>query len=209
MTGLFLTFEGIDGCGKTTHATALADMLAAWGHEVQLTREPGGTAAGKCLRELVLGGEVTISETAELLMFAADRAQHIEEVIRPATARGAIVISDRFADSTRAYQGSGQGIDTDRLETAIDLATGGLEPDLTVLIDVDVKTARARLDNELDRLEGLPVSFHERVRKGFLTLASGSPDRFCVIDGSGTVEITTASVAEAVVSRYPGLKLLR
>ncbi len=206
MAGYFLTFEGIDGNGKSTHALRLAEVFKSAGNRVVLTHEPGATPLGQRLRSELLSGEEPISDVAELLLFAADRAQHVSEVIRPALERGHVVISDRFADSTRAYQGFGRGVDRALLERAISLATGGLTPDLTILIDVELAEARARSDDEPDRLESEPDVFFERVRRGFLDLASEDPDRIRVVDGSGSLDATAAAILAAVGDRLPDLK---
>ena len=206
MTGYFLTLEGIDGCGKSTHARRVADALTAAGREVVLTREPGATDLGQKLRKALLETEGPVSDVAEVLGFAADRAQHVDEVIRPALGRGEVVISDRFADSTRAYQGSGRGVDREMLERAIELATGGLSPDLTILIDVDLAVARERsAETASDRLERESDAFFECVREGFLELARREPHRISTIDGSGSLEETAAAVLATVHERLPDL----
>ena len=207
MTGYFLTLEGIDGCGKSTHARRVADALTAAGREVVLTREPGATDLGQKLRKALLETEGPVSDVAEVLGFAADRAQHVDEVIRPALGRGEVVISDRFADSTHAYQGSGRGVDREMLERAIELATGGLSPDLTILIDVDLAVARERsAETASDRLERESDAFFECVREGFLELARREPHRISMIDGSGSLEETAAAVLATVHERLPDLK---
>ncbi|MDP6777863.1 MAG: dTMP kinase, partial [Candidatus Latescibacteria bacterium] len=178
MSGFFLTFEGIEKSGKTTQADLLVDRLRAEGRDVVFTLEPGGTRLGEGARRLLLDPNLgmEVSQRAEVFLFAADRAQHIEEVIRPALDAGKLVISDRFVDSTIAYQGHGRGVDLAELNTIQEFATGGLRPDLTVLVDVDVDTSRARME-AADRLESEDDGFFERVREGYLSLWRAEPER--------------------------------
>ena len=186
MAGLFITFEGIDKIGKTTQAELLVSRLRDGGREVVLTREPGGTELGRRIREVVLHSapRSPVSPIAEMLLFSADRAQHVEEVIRPALESGKVVISDRYSDSTIAYQGYGRGMDLPQLRAIQDVATAGVRPDLAVLVDVDVATAQRRMEMEgTDRMERAPASFHERVREGFLASSREEPDRFVRFDG--------------------------
>ena len=183
---MFITFEGIDKSGKSTQAQRLADALRERGRSVVLTLQPGGTELGKAIRHLVLDRdyEVEVAPTAEVLLFAADRAQHVAEVIRPALQAGKVVVCDRFVDSTLAYQGYGRGMDLDQLTAVMHVATGGLQPDATVLVDVDLETARARgWGTDPDRIENRGESYFERVRNGFLTMSRSEPDRFHVYDG--------------------------
>lgn len=198
LRGLFITFEGIEHCGKTTQAVRLVESLRSAGHEVVMTREPGGTTIGAAIRELVLHSKEQIDTVSELLLFAADRAQHVRTLILPALERGAIVISDRFHDSTRAYQGWGRGIDTALIDRAIALATDGLDPDLTVLMDIDVPTSRSRGDDASDRIEQDSDVFFTKVRDGFLAIARGSQDRTIVIDGTLSIERVASKIREAV-----------
>jgi dTMP kinase len=188
---MFITFEGTEGCGKSTQI----DLLAAWlqdkGHEVVKTREPGGTGVGEALRTLILQKGVRVLPISELLVFMAIRAQHMEEVILPALSAGKIVLCDRFADATTAYQGYGRGLDLDVISTLNRLVTKGIMPDLTVLIDCDVATGlrrRAADSPQLDRFEDEEVAFHESIRSGYHKLAEGDPTRFFVIDGEETIE---------------------
>jgi len=195
----FITLEGIEGCGKSTQARRLAASLRGLGHAVVLTQEPGGTEIGLRIRELVLGERGHgLSPVAELLLFFADRAQHVTQRVRPALAEGSVVISDRYADSSRAYQGIGRGLDPQGLEAALLLATGGLTPDLTLLIDVPVEVGlgRVRARGQSDRLESEALAFHERVRQGYLALAAREPGRFLVLDGRRP----EAELAEAVLA---------
>ena len=206
MRGLFITFEGIEHCGKTTQSRLIADRLRNTRRSVVLTREPGGTPFGTAIRELVLQPSTDpIDTTAELLLFAADRAQHVRTLIQPALADGKVVISDRFHDSTRAYQGYGRGIDMDTIDRAISLATGGLEPDLTILMDVDVETSRARAETNDDRIEQDSNAFFDRVRHGFLEIARNSASRIIVVNGTEPTQDVTARVADEVDRRLASL----
>ena len=189
MPGYFITFEGIEHCGKTTQSEALVDSLRSDGYNLVLTREPGGTPLGHSIRDLLLHqSSAQVDPVAELLLFAADRAQHVNTVIRPALAAGKIVISDRFYDSTRAYQGYGREIPIDLIDRAILLATGGLTPDLSILVDIDLATSRLRSADETDdRIEQSHDSFFERVREGFRTIALAEPERFLILDGAESI----------------------
>ncbi|WZH35480.1 MAG: dTMP kinase [Microbacterium enclense] len=202
--GLFVTFEGGDGAGKTTQATLLEDWLRERGREVVRTREPGGTDVGVLVRDIVLHHRGHIAPRAEALLYAADRAHHIETIVRPAIARGDVVIQDRYLDSSVAYQGAGRVLDADDIRDLSLWATGGLLPDLTVLLDLDPAAARTRLDAEakpFDRLEAEKGEFHARVRAGFLALAEAEPDRFVVLDARQPVSELAHRVREAVASR--------
>jgi dTMP kinase len=184
-SGCFVAFEGGEGAGKTTQIERLADWLRSRGrYEVVVTREPGGTATGRRLRELLLDPASTVSPQAEALLYAADRAQHVAEVVGPALARGAVVISDRYVDSSLAYQGAGRALAPAQVERLSSVATGGLVPDLTVLLDVDPVLGLARADGTPDRLEGESLEFHQRVRSGFLALAAKEPRRYLVVDAA-------------------------
>ena len=206
MRGKFITFEGPEGGGKSTHARELADALRAEGHKVLVTREPGGTRLAEkirgLLREEVEDPPVTRSE---VLLFLASRAQVVANVIKPALARGEWVICDRFADSTFAYQRYGRGIDVQLLKNFNDFATEGLVPDLTILLDVPPEVSRARLAarqaataTQADRIEQAGEVFHRRLRDGFLELARAEPNRFAMIDSSGEREAVSAAVLAAV-----------
>lgn len=201
--GLFITFEGIEHCGKTTQAELLAEHLEANGHDVIRTHEPGGTPLGMAIRELLLHRSLGEVETvAELLLFAADRAQHVRSLIEPALDDGKIVISDRFFDSTRAYQGYGRRIDMDLINRAIDLATGGLTPNLTILVDIDVVTSRSRSDEGTDdRIEKGTDDFFDRIRNGFLKIAEVEGDRYLVLDGTEAIEELASRVRTEVTER--------
>ena len=185
--GLFLTFEGGDGVGKTTQAAILEEWLTARGRSVVRTREPGGTEVGVLVRDIVLHHRGEVAARAEALLYAADRAQHIEKVVRPALERGDVVIQDRYIDSSVAYQGAGRILGRDEVRDLSLWATGGLLPDLTVLLDLDPARARERLDADdkpFDRLEAEKSVFHDRVREEFLALAASEPERFLVLDAA-------------------------
>jgi len=201
--GRLIALEGIDGCGKSTQARLLADAL---GPGTVLTREPGATALGRALRGLLLDpARPAPVPRAEALLMAADRAQHVEEVIGPALASGRWVVTDRFSGSTLAYQGWGRGLATDPLRRMVNWAAGGLEPDLSVLVDVGPDIARHRLGALTppvpDRLEGLGPDFHERVRHGFVSMARADSEHWVVVDGSGEVAVVAAEIARVVADR--------
>ncbi len=187
MAGLFITFEGGDGAGKSTQAAMLEKWLADAGREVVRTREPGGTPLGVQLREIVLHSRDHLDERAEALIYAADRAHHIQSVVRPAIERGAVVVQDRYLDSSVAYQGAGRGLGEERIRDLSMWATRELRPDLTVLLDLDVVEGKRRLasDNKpFDRLESEALEFHSRVREAFLAIANAEPDRVLVVDAT-------------------------
>lgn len=190
MRGRFITFEGIDGAGKSSHLEAVRTWLAARGIDVLLTREPGGTPVGEAIRAILLNRASRLHpDTETLLMFAA-RREHIVRCIQPALDSGRWVLCDRFTDATRAYQGGGRGVERSRIETLADWVQEGLEPDLTFLFDVPVEVAqqRARHRTELDRFESEAEVFHERVREAYRGLAKESPERIRVIDASDTID---------------------
>jgi dTMP kinase len=188
LPGRFVTLEGGDGAGKTTQAGLLAAWLEAAGREVVRTREPGGTELGQRIREIVLHDRGHISARAEALLYAADRAHHVETVVRPALARGAVVLQDRYIDSSVAYQGVARGLGADSIRDVSDWAAGGLVPDRTVLLDLDVTVGRSRVASArgdvFDRLESEAAVFHESVRRAFLAMADAEPDRFLVVDAA-------------------------
>ena len=201
---LFVTFEGIEGSGKSTHLRLLADHLRAAGHPVVETREPGGTAAGAAIRRLLLGTDAPpLSPLSELLLYCADRTEHVSIVIRPALAAGQVVLSDRFSESTIAYQSYGRGLDLTVVRTLDAHARAGLVPHLTFLLDCPASEGLRRIAGRhasaaplpLDRFERETLAFHERVRDGFRTLAAAEPTRFCVIDASAPVETIRARIA--------------
>ncbi|NEA93370.1 dTMP kinase, partial [Actinospica acidiphila] len=194
-TGFFIALEGGDGAGKSTQAEALADWIRSKGHEVVLTREPGATPVGKRLRSILLDvSSAGLSHRAEALLYAADRAEHVDTVVRPALERGAVVISDRYIDSSVAYQGAGRDLSPTEIARINRWATAGLVPNLTVLLDVPPETARERFTEAPDRLESEPAEFHARVRSGFLTLAAADPGRYLVVDAGQEAEAVTTVI---------------
>ncbi len=191
MKGIFISFEGIEGTGKSTQAGLLAGYLKEKGYSVIQTMEPGGTGISLKIRELLLSLESRgMDQVAELLLYNAARVQHIKEIIGPALERGDIVITDRFSDSTVAYQGYARGIDLQLIDSLDMIATKKLRPDITILLDVDVRTGLARNKNlgKNDRLELEDISFHEEVRKGFLLMAAREPGRIKVVDCSESLD---------------------
>lgn len=200
--GWFITFEGPDGSGKTTQIQLLQDFLTAEGCPVLLTREPGGTRIGEKIRELILDREYQEMDAAtEALLYAASRAQHVAQVIRPALAAGKTVICDRFVDSSVAYQGYGRGLGG-QVELINQMATEGLKPDLTVLLMVKPDLGRARVENgregEIDRLEGEAPEYRQRVYRGYCELAEREPERIMLIDGAGTIEDISARIRSRI-----------
>ncbi|MFC9757370.1 dTMP kinase [Streptomyces sp. NPDC056921] len=203
-TGFFIALEGGDGAGKSTQVEALADWIRAKGHEVVVTREPGATPVGKRLRSILLDvSSAGLSNRAEALLYAADRAEHVDSVVRPALERGAIVISDRYIDSSVAYQGAGRDLSPTEIARISRWATSGLVPHLTVLLDVDPETARERFTEAPDRLESEPPEFHARVRSGFLTLAAADPTRYLVVDAGQDPESITTVVRHRLDQLLP------
>lgn len=189
-SGRFIVFEGGEATGKSTQAALFATRIGA-----VLTREPGGTDVGRLLRALVLDPSVEcLDARAEALLMLADRAQHVAELIRPALDRNVDVVSDRFAGSTLAYQGYARGLDVAELAELSRWAAGGLEPDVVILLDVPTDLAVSRLSGGLDRMEGAGAEFHHRVAEGYRSLSAADPMRWCVVDGSGTIEEVSARV---------------
>ncbi|PPF82580.1 dTMP kinase [Pseudoclavibacter sp. RFBJ3] len=204
MTGLFITLEGGDGAGKSTHSGLLENWLNSLGQQVVRTREPGGTDLGADIRELVLHRKGHMDARAEALLYAADRAQHIATVVRPALERGDIVVQDRYLDSSIAYQGTGRELGADEVRDLSLWAARGLLPDLTVLFDLDPEEGRRRIGETrgtYDRLEAESKAFHDSVRSAFLALAAADPDRFLVIDATQPRE----HVAELIRTRVAEL----
>ncbi|WP_200308260.1 dTMP kinase [Streptomyces adelaidensis] len=194
-TGFFIALEGGDGAGKSTQVEALAEWIRAKGHEVVVTREPGATPVGKRLRSILLDvSSAGLSHRAEALLYAADRAEHVDTVVRPALERGAVVVSDRYIDSSVAYQGAGRDLSPTEIARISRWATDGLVPHLTVLLDVSPEAARERFTEAPDRLESEPAEFHERVRAGFLTLAAADAGRYLVVDAAQDPEAVTTVV---------------
>ncbi len=204
MRGKFITFEGIDGSGKSTQVRMLASELRLREFDVLTTLEPGGTPLGRRLREAFLETEENVSPLAELLLFAADRAQHVNFLIQPALSEGKIVISDRYADATFAYQGAGRGFDEKTVNQVIELATGGLKPDLTLFFDITVENAllrtKSRSNDETvkNRMDAENAEFYERVRDAYLQIAKNEPKRFRILDANGSIEDIKKQVLEIV-----------
>jgi len=210
--GFFITFEGVEGCGKTTQLRLLKERLESAGEQVVATREPGGCPIADQMRAILLDAKNSaITPLAELLLYAAARAQHVQEVIVPALERGETVLCDRFTDATVAYQGHGRELDLDVIRQLNALATGGVEPALTVLIDCPVEIGLSRAISRIEATSGAreerfeleSVRFHERVRAGYLSLAKAFPRRFVVVDGSGDVAKTEKLVTAALKDRLP------
>lgn len=208
MAGTFITFEGIDGSGKSTQLRLLADFLRKQGCDVLATREPGGTPVGLRLRAALLDGKEEVDPLTELLVFAADRAQHVRRVLRPALESDRVVLSDRYADATIAYQGAGRGFAPELISEIVQLATEGLKPDLTLLFDLPVNESvirtRRRSEGKSrrhpgDRLDAEDMEFHLRVRDSYLRLAAEEPERFRIIESGGSLEITHKHVKEIIV----------
>ncbi len=211
--GLFITLEGGEGAGKSTQACLLGRTLEDLGHKVVLTREPGGAPGAEDIRSLIVTGEPgRWTPMSETLLFATARQDHVERTIRPALAAGAVVICDRFSDSTMAYQGYGHGLPLEDLHRINDFATGGLKPDLTLILDVPVDEGLGRAGRRIsgfegeageDRFERMGGGFHERLRQGFLAIADREPHRCRVIDGAQPLDAVARDIAHAVKGRLP------
>ncbi len=200
--GLFITFEGADGCGKTTQMNLLAEYLKKQGYDVVLTREPGAKGLGEKVREILLNYDGKVSDRCESFLFLADRAQNIDIVVNPAVLEGKIVLCDRHTDSTIAYQGYGRGLDLRRIKELNAIATNGRIPDLTFVFDIDTETSMKRVGKEKDRMESAGIEFHNRVRKGYLEIAKQEPDRIRVIDATKSIEEIQKEVIEILQSKY-------
>jgi dTMP kinase len=205
VAGTFITFEGIDGSGKSTQLRLLANFLKSNGCDVLMTREPGGTPVGNRLRAALLDAQEEVDPLTELLVFAADRAQHVRRVLRPALQAGQLVFSDRYADATAAYQGAGRGFSPELIAEIIRLATEGLKPDLTLLFDLPVADSNTRTQRRAngkeqgDRLDAETAEFHTRVRDAYLGLARAEPERMKVVETNQPVEETHKRVKEIVI----------
>lgn len=186
--GLFITFEGADGCGKTTQLNLLKEYLEKNGYNVLVTREPGGKGLGEKFREILLNYDGVVSERCESFLFLADRAQNIDTIVKPAINVGKIVLCDRHIDSSVAYQGYGRGLDIEEIKQLNTLATGGLLPDLTLVFDIDIETSMKRVGKEKDRMESAGNEFFNRVRNGYLELAKHEPKRIKVVNSTGSIE---------------------
>ena len=196
--GLFVCFEGGEGAGKSTQSRLLHDWLVAQGRTVLLTFEPGDTPVGKELRRIVLDPATgDLSDRTEALLYAADKAEHVDHVVLPALARDEVVITDRYVDSTLAYQGAGRTLDVAEVEAVARWATGDLRPHLTVVLDLAPEAGLGRFD-ERDRIEGQSLEFHQRVRQGFLDLAAADPDHYVVLDARAPIEEIAAAIRARV-----------
>ncbi len=203
MAGRFLVLDGPDGCGKSTQAKRLVERLRSEGRDVLHTREPGGTRTGEAIRALLLDpsrGEMTLR--AELLLYMASRAQIVEEVLRPALAAGKVIICERYLSSSIAYQGVAGGLGADEVARVGAFATGGLAPDLTVILDIEPGEGLARVARGKDRIEGRSLAYHEAVRRGFLDLAAKDPSRYVVVDARGSEDDAAARVWQRVRSAF-------
>ena len=196
--GLFITFEGGDGCGKTTQIKLLDEYLRNKGYKTLLTREPGSKGLGVKLREILLNYDGEVSPTCESFLFLADRAQHVDCIIKPALEEGVIVLCDRHTDSTVAYQGYGRGLDLEQIHSLNKIATSGLKPDLTIVLDVDVETSQKRVGSEKDRMESAGIEFFQKVRQGFLEIAKQEPQRVKVVDSTQSIEEIHKQILELV-----------
>lgn len=202
---MFITLEGPDGSGKTSQVKPLVDFLMAKGYPIFVAREPGGTSIGEQVREIIMRMENTaMNPRTETLLFCAARAQLVSEVIQPELAKGNIVLLDRYADSTLAYQGYGHGNDLDLIRGILRFATGGLKPDLTLLLDIDAKTGLKRRKHgggEWNRMDAYELELHERVRAGYLEMAKAEPERWVVIDAGQTPDMVQSKLRQAVLQR--------
>jgi dTMP kinase len=196
---MFITFEGPEGSGKSVNIAWLAEWFIAEGHDVTLVREPGGTALGERIRELLLDGASPPERRAALLLFEAARSQLVHDVIGPAIAAGTVVLCDRFSDSTLAYQGYGDGLPLDQIQQLNAVATGGMRPDLTILLDIEPELglSRRRDSTVWNAIDARDIAFHRRVRAGFLSLATQEPDRWLILDGARPLP----EVRESIVAR--------
>ena len=205
-TGLFITFEGIEGCGKTTQMNLLADYLKKEGVSVLKTREPGGTEIGEKIREILLNpdNKKMLKET-EMLLYGASRTQHVEEIIKPALKSGKIVLCDRYSDSTLAYQGFGRDMGISFIKRACPLSLGTIQPDLTILLDLDVKTGLSRIKNRIhgnDRIEKEKIAFHNKVRKGYLQLAKASRGRIKIVRADKEIDEVLEEIKNIVAKKF-------
>lgn len=199
MVGAFIAFEGGEGAGKSTQEALLAEWLTGHGRDVLRTREPGGTPAGEAIRAVLLGNEYAgLDDRAEALLFAASRGEHVMRVIQPALDAGAVVVCDRYVDSSIAYQGIGRELGDEVREVNL-WATRGLQPDLTVVLDIDPAIGLSRVQDP-DRLESEPIEYHRRVRQGFLDIAATDPSRYLVLDAAGDINDIASSIRERVAS---------
>jgi len=207
---MFITLEGPDGSGKSSQIPALAEWLRELGYDVFTTREPGGTQIGDQIRQVLHDlDNTTMHPRTEILLFLAARAQHVEEVMRPKLKNNTIVICDRYADSTLAYQGYGHGVDLEMLRKLLDFSTGGLYPDLTILLDLDVEKGldrRKQSGGEWNRLDAYTVAFHKRVREGYLTLVANEPQRWRIVDAAQSKEEVQQSLRQTILAELDRFK---
>ena len=196
--GLFITFEGADGSGKTTQLNKVKSFLEQNGYNTIVTREPGALKLGQKIRDILLHSEEKVSDKCEMFLFLADRAQHVETLIKPSIEQGEIVLCDRYTDSTIAYQGYARGQDINLLNNLNNIAINGTVPDLTILFDVSTEIAQERIGNEKDRMEAAGIDFFNRVRNGYLEIAKQEPDRVKIINASDTIDNIHKKVVELV-----------
>ena len=199
--GLFITFEGADGCGKTTQINLLKKYLENKGKDVVLTREPGGIGLGEKIREILLNYNGEVADRCESFLFLADRAQNIEVIVNPAIKQGKIVLCDRHTDSSVAYQGYGRGLDIEQIKFLNNLATGGRQPNLTLVFDVDIETSMKRVGNQKDRMESSGIDFFNRVRNGYLELGKQEPNRIKIVDSTKSIDEVHQEVIK-IVEQY-------
>ena len=199
--GLFITFEGADGCGKTTQLNLLKDYLENKGYKVVITREPGAKGLGEKIREILLNNDGEVSNRCESFLFLADRAQNIDIIVKPAIDEGKIVLCDRHTDSTVAYQGYGRGLDIEQINMLNRIATNNIKPDLTLVFDVDIETSMKRVGNQQDRMEKSGKEFFNKVRNGYLELAKHEPDRIKVIDTAKSITEVQKDVTK-IINKY-------
>lgn len=200
--GLFITFEGADGCGKTTQLNLLAQYLEEKGYDVLVTREPGAKGLGEQIREILLNYDGVVSDRCESFLFLADRAQHVDTIINPAIAEGKIVLCDRHTDSSVAYQGYGRGLDVSRINMLNDLAVNGRYPDLTFVFDIDIETSMSRVGDNKDRMESAGIEFFNCVRNGYLEIAKNEPNRVKVIDASRSIDAIQKDVITQFKAKF-------
>lgn len=200
---MFITFEGADGSGKSTQVKFAQEYLTGLGYTVEVTRDPGGTDLGLMLREILLNYRGDLSSLSEMFIFLADRAQHVETKIKPLLAKGVVVLCDRYIDSTLAYQGYGRGLSKEAIEYMNTIATQNLKPDLTLLFDVSTEVSMQRVEKsgDKDRLESEAREFHQKVVKGYLTIANNNPERFSIINANLDIEKVSKQVKEAIDSK--------
>lgn len=197
--GLFITFEGADGSGKTTQVNKIKTFLEEKGYEVVLTREPGALELGQKIRNILLHSTEVIADRCEIFLFVADRAQHVETFIKPAIEAGKIVLCDRHTDSTIAYQGYGRGQDVELLKNLNNIAVNGLKPDLTLLFDVSTEVAQDRVGSEKDRMESIGIEFHKKVRNGYLELYKQEPDRIKLINANNSIDNVYEDTKQVII----------